>query len=213
MDDLQDAWAITCDPAQLVEMGKSMSDLWTTGFFSDIQGMGRGSFKFKAEQEYMEERKIKYEVEDRNTSLLGCIAKQCSRSKSDQVRTINNRGKKIHGNIITRMSRRGAKTLMDNHKDKITIIRASVKKVTGNEVKGVEVKVSQTRKTLRLLHAERVGGLKKGRMGNIARIQAQQQSQTMTLPTSTTTTSTTTTSIPTTTSTTSTTTLSTQTSI
>lgn len=176
LDDLQDAWATTCDPTQLVEMGKSMSELWNTGFFAKLPGMGKGSFKFKAEKEYMEERQLRYEVEDRNTSLLGCIAKQCSRSKSDQVRTINIRGKRVHGNIITNMSRRGATNLTTKYENTNAMVRSTVKasKVTMEmdsptvaAAKEKEVKVSRTRKTLRLLHAERAGGRKKGRMGNL----------------------------------------------
>ena len=49
----------------------------------------------------MEERKVRYDPDEPDTGMIGCCARQASRSLSDVVKSINRKGKARHGHVIT----------------------------------------------------------------------------------------------------------------
>jgi hypothetical protein len=71
----------------------------TTGYFEC--GGGANRWKYNAEQEYMELRKLKYIEKERKNAYDGCIAKQASRAMSDVNKVINGAAESSHGMIFS----------------------------------------------------------------------------------------------------------------
>jgi hypothetical protein len=91
--DLQDAWKKAKNHEEREKVAAELVPLWTTGYFG---GKNRESFKFVQEREFMEEMKVRYKKEEREIGLLGCCARQATRSFSDILKDINRKGRIAH---------------------------------------------------------------------------------------------------------------------
>jgi hypothetical protein len=81
-------------------MANKLHKCTTLGQFKYNKNALKAQWKYKMENELMEEFKIVY-FEGASDNSVGCVARQCSRSKSDVLKRIGQPGKKIHSHCPT----------------------------------------------------------------------------------------------------------------
>ena len=96
IEDIQEEWECATTDEKRQRIGQKLIQLWQIGYFKE-----KHKWKFVSEQEYMEERQVRYDPDEPNTGMIGCCARQASRSLSDVVKSINRKGKARHGHVIT----------------------------------------------------------------------------------------------------------------
>jgi hypothetical protein len=79
---IKDDWTAADSPRKRKEIGEKFTKMVTTGFF-------QGKWKYKAEEEYMKMKKIRYIKKDRDNDYNGCVAKQATRAMGDVTKRIN----------------------------------------------------------------------------------------------------------------------------
>jgi hypothetical protein len=95
VEDMREQWTNAVDSERRLELADKFIDIYTKRYFRGEEGR---SWKYRAEREYMRERKLKYKE---NNEYDGCIARQATRALGDVMKRINSGVRKGHGWIFS----------------------------------------------------------------------------------------------------------------
>lgn len=105
IEDIQDAWAAALDHESRVIEGQKILKCLSEGYFASREESLKPHWKYALEKELMDDMNIEYlRREKGKKDVDGCLARQASRSRSDVLKRIERKGKRIHKYIVSKQA-------------------------------------------------------------------------------------------------------------
>jgi hypothetical protein len=125
MNQITENWAEANTEEERSEMADKLLKMITTRCFEQRMGMVHRSWKYKAEEDYINLKKMKYPKKELKNGYDGCISRQASRALDDINKQLNPAAKSTHGYLFSIKGR--------NEKNKSTFV--AIKKMAKSKAR------------------------------------------------------------------------------